>query len=588
MLAMLRRLSTPWGDERIGTEPRYDSDVTDDHSPYEFSLALGGGSPEVRLLIEAQGEPPSLRSNWAAGIHLTEQIAREYQLPLDRFRRVQELLSPSDTSRLGIWHSVCFWADRPPEFKLYLDAQALGRWRAPARVDEALAALGISGAWTVLSQVARRGPQLDEFKYLSLDLSRESRARVKVYVRHHDALIEDLEAITGDAGFMDPGMASEFCRAILIHDGPYQARPIFSCTSFVEQPKGKGAKNGATWNAAARTLYLPIGGYVAHDAMARARISEYLKRHDLGADIYHDALKSFAERRLEEGVGLHSYVSLRREPKGGRRVTTYLSPEAFQTFPARGPAAPKRAVSGARRRAVASPRDAQSKDAQLPPEEIVRRHEHDIVLPDHPFFMRMGRDPVNLSHLWLILANFWEGVVHDFPQRLSHVVAKIEDDRFKCIFAKQLNDELGEGDFARAHKAMFRTLVNALAPHRMSGKDDELLAPGREFSRRLGVHLYSPDAYESIGALMMIEVYGKQVDVRLGAEFRRQNVLDPAALTWLHLHEDLEVDHADDSLRLALMLPREGAELEAVWKGALGVVSASFAYFDALYRLCYA
>jgi len=223
----------------------------------------------------------------------------------------------------------------------------------------------------------------------------------------------------------------------------------------------------------------------------------------------------------------------------------------------------------------------------LPATEIVRRYEEDVKLADHPFFQRLGREPVSLPHLWLIMANFWEAIVHDFPARLARAVANIDDDAIRSIMVKQLNDELGEGDFSRAHKAMFRRLVAALDPHKMAGSDEQLLAPGRRFGQRLGQHLLSSDQWESVGAVMMIEVYGSQTDTRVGVEFRRQQQLDPSSLTWLHLHETLEVDHAGDSLKLARLVPAEGAQLESAWRGANGVVSASQEYFDGLYTLCF-
>ncbi|HZS35465.1 MAG TPA: iron-containing redox enzyme family protein [Polyangia bacterium] len=233
-------------------------------------------------------------------------------------------------------------------------------------------------------------------------------------------------------------------------------------------------------------------------------------------------------------------------------------------------------------------------EAVLDAVEIVRRYEEDIVLANHPFLARLRREPVNLGHLWTILANFWEAIVHDFPARLAKVIARLDDDALRSVFVKQLNDELGEGDYSRAHKAMFRTLVDAVEPHRPRGEADVLLEPGRQFGAALEARLFGGSWHEAIGALMMIEIYGKQTDLRLGEEFRRQNQLEGSPLTWLRLHESLEVDHADDSLRLARMLPRvaDGAEARAqiadVWRGARGVVDAGHAYFDALYRVCFA
>jgi pyrroloquinoline quinone (PQQ) biosynthesis protein C len=222
-----------------------------------------------------------------------------------------------------------------------------------------------------------------------------------------------------------------------------------------------------------------------------------------------------------------------------------------------------------------------------PPEEIVRRFENDTLLRDHPFLQRLAREPVNIGHLWLMLANFWEGIVHDFPRRLAHVIAKVDDDRVRCVLTKQLHDELGEGNFDRAHKAMFQTLLQAVAPYRLEGADDVLLAPGRAFGGALCDMLFSKDPYESVGAVMMIEIYGKQADLFMGSQFRRQDRIDLAALHWLRLHEELEVDHAEDSLTLARYVPRDPAAIAATWRGAESVVVAGRRYFDDLSRICF-
>jgi hypothetical protein len=408
-----------------------------------------------------------------------------------------------------------------------------------------------------------RGNELDEPKYLSLDLADTPQSRVKLYVRHHQATSAIIDAIAASDGALPAGEAAAFCRAIAGGDGPYLSRPLFTCTTLTSEMGDRPA---------ARTLYVPVGGYARDDAAANQRITEYLMRHSLPAERYKSSLMAFTRRDLKSGVGMHSYASLRLDG-GKRRVTVYLSPELHNVQ------APRETRSGMYARARIDP--------PPPAQAIVHRYEREITLADQPFFQRMGREPVNLSHLWLILANFWEAIVHDFPARLSKVIAKLESDEVRSVVVKQLNDELGEGDFSKAHKAMFRRLVDAVAPHRLPGDDATLLAPGREFGRKLGVLLFDPDDYVTLGALMMIEIYGAQTDVRLGTEFRRQRQLGGDSLQWLHLHETLEVDHAGDSLRLAGLVPPGGAALEATWRGASGVVAAAQEYFNALYALCY-
>ena len=52
-------MTNSWGSRRIGPTPPWRSDITDDHTPFELSLALEGGRPEVRFLMESQSSTRS-------------------------------------------------------------------------------------------------------------------------------------------------------------------------------------------------------------------------------------------------------------------------------------------------------------------------------------------------------------------------------------------------------------------------------------------------------------------------------------------------------------------------------------------------
>src|SRR5262245_31724061 len=62
ILESFTRLLAPWGHGPVEREPLWRSDVGDDHTPYEFSVAFGEET-ELRLLVEPLGGPPSLTSN---------------------------------------------------------------------------------------------------------------------------------------------------------------------------------------------------------------------------------------------------------------------------------------------------------------------------------------------------------------------------------------------------------------------------------------------------------------------------------------------------------------------------------------------
>ncbi len=583
-----RRLLEPWGDRPFGAAPVWASDIVDDHTPFEISVTVGGRRSEVRVLVEAQGDAPTLRSQRDAGRALSKRLEKEYGACLKRLHLVEDLFLPEDPKGLfSVWHAVSFRCDGALDLKVYLNLQARGRALAPALAEEALARLGFDRAWSALSQVAaKRGFDDDELLYFSLDLSAGPESRAKIYLRHHGATARDLESVialsqprapqkvaeaaralvNADGPFSAPfsarshapGEVAGMCRALGGGDGPFSARAPVSCFSYVggdvERPTGA-------------TIYFPITGYVTDDREAKALIGAHLNALGVSAAVYERAIDAFTPRPLEEGVGMQSYVSFRHEG-GAPRLTVYFGPEAYSTQP--------------RRTSPFTPRPA----PPIPsPEQIVRRHEVEPVT-DHPFFRRMRREPVDLGRLWSLMANFRVALIDGFPRMLSSVVARVRDDRIRCLLAKQLDDELGHGDFTRAHKGLFAKLMQALDPWRPADDDDALLAPGHALRRELELLYFDADAYEGVGASLLVEVYGKQVDQFLGDEFRRQSSIERSSLEWLTLHEDLEVDHADDSLALTALVP-EGASTVAAVHGALAIAAASRVYFDSMYQVCF-
>ena len=53
------------------------------------------------------------------------------------------------------------------------------------------------------------------------------------------------------------------------------------------------------------------------------------------------------------------------------------------------------------------------------------------------------------------------------------------------------------------------------------------------------------------------------------------------------MHEELELEHASESLDLARLVPPGGAKNDSVWHGAERIAQVSWRFFDAVYSLCY-
>jgi len=313
MVGVFARMGATWGGWPLGGSARWPSDITDDYSPFELSVAIDGGEPELRFLAEVQAELPTVESQWKAAWAFTEGLQRDYGVALDRARAIKDLFAPTFTCpRFGAWHAVSFARGREPEFKLYLNPLARGRSTARATVHEAMKRLGFAGAEAHLPATTAD----DAIVYFSLDLTATARARVKVYTAHYNASPDHVERALRPASGHVQGQVGKFCTMMGNSWGPFNARPVQTCLAFT-------AGNESPTSG---TVYFPVRSYADSDLEVQERVLGYI--HAEGEPIYRAALGGFANRPLEDGVGMQTYVSLRQAP-GGRRLTVYLSPEIY-------------------------------------------------------------------------------------------------------------------------------------------------------------------------------------------------------------------------------------------------------------------
>ncbi len=357
------RLVSRWGDMPLDRESAWVSDISDDNTPVELSAAISEGRVQVRVLLEAQAAEPTLPAYREAALALTERLEQEFGADLTRFRKVQDIFLPETMSGpFALWHSVVFDRGHAPTFKAYFNPQAQGRARAPALIEEALQRLDMPSAWGAVCATARRGPHLDELKYFALDLAADETARVKVYVRHHDATAEDLEAACSLAEDFAPGEVDEFVRVMSGDEERLAQRATFTCSAFV----------GGSCRPRATTVYVPICAYSADDSVVQQRVHDYLVRHGMQPRAYDKLIEEYAHRPLAAGVGMQSWVAFRH--LGTQRLTVYLATEAGQVYP-RG-AIP--AATGDRNAFLSG--------------EAVLRCAADYDLGQHPFIRRILRE----------------------------------------------------------------------------------------------------------------------------------------------------------------------------------------------------
>lgn len=328
-LTLLGELLGAAGRQNLSKPPLWPSDISDDMTPVEFSVAVDDNQEyTLRMLGETIADTPSNLANINAAEQVITSLAERFGLSLERFRGVRDLfLSERPQGKFSLWYSLIIKPGSHPKFKAYFNPDVRGRGQAGQLVATALRRLGFAEAYdTVVRYGLRRGEQLDRISFFALDLDDHPQARVKVYVSHHRATPKDLELAAGALSDVDHVRITRFCSIVGGENGVFSGRPLVSGYSFTADDHAQPQMYN---------VYLPIRDYVCTDELARARVLDYMARHGLDTAILDRALDAVRRRPLHEGVGLIAHVSLRLDRHHRSGVTVYLSSEAYGGTPPR-------------------------------------------------------------------------------------------------------------------------------------------------------------------------------------------------------------------------------------------------------------
>jgi len=322
-------------------------EVSNDHSPYEYSVAIDHrtGAAELRFLIEAQPTRGNLPALHDAGMALARQIGTKYQdtVSLDRFDLIKDLFIPSissptatsdldqvhgsfdEASLFSAWFSCALSAKSGPEWKIYLNPRARGAANASSITREAFGRLGLSDSWDLLDGMMSGTD--DAVVYFSLDLSPSSENRVKVYISHPCTTAGQIAGkISGLCPDTSAFEVERFVRAMAGGGedaaGPFEGKSLLTCFAFTSKAPLKPVG----------TVHFPIIAYARDDAVARQRVEDYMDQAGVSGGFrakYRDVISAVQRRPLNDGRGIHAWVSLKSKA-GGKRVNTfYISPELY-------------------------------------------------------------------------------------------------------------------------------------------------------------------------------------------------------------------------------------------------------------------
>ncbi|WFE25290.1 tryptophan dimethylallyltransferase family protein [Solwaraspora sp. WMMD791] len=313
----------------VDQPPAWPSDIADDHTPVEYSVAFNEAEPPtLRILAEAQAATGDLAAHARAAYRFLDRQVDRFDLATSRFDAVREVFE-TDQPRgaFALWYSLVFRSSRRPELKVYFNPAVRGEEHSAALVVEALRKLGLDAAYPMMVDGGLRPGELgrrDQLTFFALDLHDGDQARVKLYVSQYDATADDAVRAATVVDGIDPEQVADFCTTAAGGPGPYARRPLVSSYTFT---------TGAT-QPVGYSLYVPIRDYVDDDVQARDRVHELLDRYGLDASRLDPAIDAVTDRPLADGVGLIAHVSLRvGRPRPG--ITVYLSAEAHQVAAAR-------------------------------------------------------------------------------------------------------------------------------------------------------------------------------------------------------------------------------------------------------------
>jgi pyrroloquinoline quinone (PQQ) biosynthesis protein C len=192
-------------------------------------------------------------------------------------------------------------------------------------------------------------------------------------------------------------------------------------------------------------------------------------------------------------------------------------------------------------------------------------------LSEHPLLQRIA-ETNETGLLWLLIHNTYRGTSVNFAAWLASVTATVEDERARSLLARQLNEEMGDGNVERAHSRLMTGFLSAIDPLRPANVSQALTEPGEVLGQELAQLYLSRSPYRALAALMAGEVCAHQIIASVGQLLTPHlPILDRGKLTWLTHHNEVEGSHADESTELAAFVPSEASALREVVVGALGV-----------------
>lgn len=306
-----------WSDWPLNATPYWPSDISDDHTPFEFSVEFGSEDVLLRILFESQIKPITSNSTWLAGLQFHERIKHLPGVDLTKFELIADLFKPKDKSfNFSLWHSAVLNSDGNYVFKAYLNPQIHGSESSAALIQEVLIRLNLINAWEFIASKLRASEGNLQLMFFSLDLVQGTHARVKIYLSNNTMSLQNYEFLFQDSRNYKPGEISKSIRVLTGLDSTIDSRPIGNYFAF----------NCGDQKKPACTIQVPIRNYVENDYAALQRTLTLLPNNHRKK--LHAAMNNISTKTLELNRGLLAHVSIKYDAEK-LGIVTYLSAEAY-------------------------------------------------------------------------------------------------------------------------------------------------------------------------------------------------------------------------------------------------------------------
>lgn len=300
----IRTILHPWAAQLIGERCDPPSYVSADGFPAEMSVSWHRGRPELRILFESIGPEPTAHSRQEAGRALTRRLAGRPRVSIQRYLDIEDLFLVPDPqpNRPTVWHSLAWRPRHLPTYKVYLNPQAHGVDRAYEVVSDAMHRLGLSSAWQpVLARADELTQRGHEVEFLALDLDSSAKARLKIYFRHHEMPLTELNTVASLARDHDAARAAHASRVIYGRETTVVTNQPMTCLAFRPGTPGPEEAN----------IYLRLPDNVRNDAEARDRITTLMQWEGIDPQPYTNALAHVSPAPPESTAGLQELLSYR-------------------------------------------------------------------------------------------------------------------------------------------------------------------------------------------------------------------------------------------------------------------------------------